>query len=287
MTPTCALLPCGQRLHLQHGPIDLIIGTDGSAEERSRAFHAAENRFQTVLSELVQELPLLRAPVHTELTKPVGHIGKRMYRACAAHRGQFVTPMAAVAGAVADTLLNTMILAVDVPRAYVNNGGDIALHLGPNQSFKMAIQDHNARTLGTIQIAASDSARGLATSGRHGRSLSCGIADSVTVLASNAASADVAATLIANAVDLPAHPAISRQPASDLDPDSDLKDRKVVTGCARLSDADVAHALEAGKKCAIAMQKAGLIEAAALFLQDQSRVIGSQFEKTERSLTHA
>ena len=64
--------------------------------------------------------------------------------------------------------------------------------------------------------------RGIATSGWRGRSFSLGIADAVTVLADRAAAADAAATIIANAVDLPGHPAIVRVPACELAPDSDL-----------------------------------------------------------------
>ena len=41
----------------------------------------------------------------------------------------FITPMAAVAGAVADEILQAMRRAAPLARAYVNNGGDIALHL--------------------------------------------------------------------------------------------------------------------------------------------------------------
>ena len=69
---------------------------------------------------------------------------------------------------------------------------------------------------GSITIDAATDVRGIATSGQGGRSLSRGIATSVTVLAHNAAAADVAATLIANAVDLPGHPALTRVPADDL-----------------------------------------------------------------------
>ena len=41
----------------------------------------------------------------------------------------FITPMAAVAGAVAEEVLGAMMRAAELERAYVNNGGDIALHL--------------------------------------------------------------------------------------------------------------------------------------------------------------
>jgi hypothetical protein len=42
------LLPDGRRLHLQHGPIDLIIGAEGAREV---AFAAARVRFETLLKE--------------------------------------------------------------------------------------------------------------------------------------------------------------------------------------------------------------------------------------------
>src|SRR3546814_3371169 len=58
-----------------------------------------------------------------------GPVARRMVAACRPHRLQFVTPMAAVAGAVADHLLAAMTAAADLKRAYVNDGGDIALHL--------------------------------------------------------------------------------------------------------------------------------------------------------------
>ena len=72
-----------------------------------------------------------------------------------------------------------------------------------------------------------DPVRGIATSGWRGRSFSLGIADAVTVLAATAAKADAAATIIANAVDLPNHAAITRVPAREIAPDNDLGERLV------------------------------------------------------------
>ena len=116
--------------------------------------------------------------------------------------------------------------------------------------------------------------RGIATSGWKGRSYSLGIADSVTVLAETAATADVAATLIANAVNI-GDPAIERSPASDLDPDSDLGDRLVTNAVGPLDDGAVRAALDSGVAAANVMQRAGLITAAVLVLQQQFRTIGS------------
>lgn len=282
-----AFLPDGRRLHLQHGPIDLVIGCDGADVARQRAFEAAEARFSTVLEELVAELPVLRERVRADGLVPSGQVARRMDRAVRPFAPEFVTPMAAVAGAVADTVLDVMTAAEPLTRAYVNNGGDIALHLAEGQSFAMAISDHAGQGLGRIEITAADGIGGVATSGRHGRSHSLGIADSVTVLARSAAEADAAATLIANAVDLPGHPAVRRHPASELDPDSDLGQRFVVTGCGTLSTDEVDRALDAGANFANRALSAGRIVGAALFLSGRVRVCGALPVAEARRLAHA
>lgn len=256
----------GDRLHLQHGPIDLIIGADGA---REAAFAAAQARFSTILEELVTELPLLRSPMPVS---PKGIVARRMAQAASGY-SQFVTPMAAVAGAVADEVLAAMESA-SVSRAYVNNGGDIAL-LIRDGSFDVGVAGLDATALGRLTIRAGDGIRGIATSGRGGRSLSRGIADSVTVLAASAAEADVAATLIANAVDLNA-PQVTRQRACVLDPDSDLGARMVVTACGRLEFNQIEHALSKGTALARELHRNGRIASAFLSLQGQSRVVGTK-----------
>lgn len=268
MSGAVAALLADGRLHLQHGPIDLIIGADGDPQA---AFAAATARFQTVLEELVAELPLLRRAVGA---RPTGRIARRMHDAVHPHRAVFVTPMAAVAGAVADEVLAAMVCAAPLTRAYVNNGGDIALHLTGAARYRMAVAGLDNTRLGEIDIAAADPVRGVATSGQGGRSLSMGIADTVTVLAGSAAAVDVAATLIANAVDLPGHPAIRRISAREMDPDSDLGARPVVTQVGPLTGAEAAQALFNGEGLAQDMVQRGLIHAAALFLRGQSCLVG-------------
>lgn len=285
MAPLATLLPCGTRLHLQHGPIDLVIGADG---DRGAAFAAAQARFETVLNELVTELPLLRSRLELGSSLPRGAIAQSMDQAVRPHCAKFITPMAAVAGAVADTILTAMCTATPLQRAYVNNGGDIALHLSPGQSFATAMMDHQGHDLGRIEISHSDGISGIATSGRHGRSLSLGIADSVTVLARSAAQADAAATLIANAVDLPGHTGIHRRAADQLQSDSDLGEQLVVTHYEPLTLAKTHTALQAGHRRALDMRHAGHIIAAALFLQGESTLVGQTgFTSPHRTLLHA
>ncbi len=160
----------------------------------------------------------------------------------------FITPMAAVAGSVAEEILGAMLGAARLDRAYVNNGGDIALHLADGEQFTVGLMDRPDRhgVLRTTVVDADRPIRGVATSGRHGRSFSLGIADAVTVLARTASQADAAATIIANAVDLPGHPAIVRCPANELQPDSDLGARLVTREVGQLSDQEIEGALESG-----------------------------------------
>lgn len=270
-----ASLIAGGRLHLHHGPIDLIIGVEPEAQ-RSAAFEAAFVRFQTILQELTEELPLLRAPVDPTAALPSGQVARRMFDACRPLASLcFVTPMAAVAGAVAEEVLAAMTRATRLERAYVNNGGDIALHVSPGAEMKTAIMGLNGAELGRITLGSDDGIAGIATSGQGGRSLSLGIADSVTVLAATAARADVAATLIANAVDLPGHAAIRRSAASHNHPDSDLGDQQIVTHVGPLHAQDVSDALFRGQKRADTLLASGQIRAAHLSLRGQSRMSGS------------
>ena len=274
--PQATLIGQEDRLHLQHGPIDLIIGLDSRQDgARETAFAAATERFGTVLAELSDELDLLRAPFGPDSAVPEGVIARRMYDAVQPHAGAvFITPMAAVAGAVADEVLQSLVAAVPLSRAYVNNGGDIALHLSEETRYTIAIAGLDGQCLGTISLPEKAGIRGIATSGQGGRSQSCGIAESVTVLAKCAASADAAATLIANAVDLPDHPAIRREAANIQHPDSDLGDRQIVTHVGQLSPADIGLALDRGLSVAYAMHRAGLILGTHLKLREQKRLIG-------------
>lgn len=272
--PQAVILPDGRRLHLHHGPIDLIIEVFGSG--RDACYARAVDRFQTILKELAEELPALRRPIDDYAFK--GPTARRMAQATRRFY-RFVTPMAAVAGSVADEMLAAMIAGEDVEKAYVNNGGDVAFHLSPGQEVEAA------GASGPIVIRFEDTPRGLATSGWRGRSHSLGIADAVTVAARNAATADAAATLIANAVDLPGHPKIQRTKASDIAPNSDLGDRLVTTDVGALTEAEAQEALANGAAYAEHLIAEAIITEASLTLQGQTIIAGSR-AKT-KDLTHA
>lgn len=271
--PLIASLPDGRR-HLQHGPINLIVEAWGTREEVAAAHAQAEARFPDILPLLVTELSVLRRPVGA--TSPRGAVAQRMRWACLPFSdARFITPMAAVAGAVADEVLAAMTKGRRLTKVVVNNGGDIAFHLDEGESLSAGLiaNDETLESAGHITVPAHRRGRGLATSGRGGRSHSLGIADAVTVLADTAAAADAAATLIANAVDCRT-PAVRRAPAISLDPDSDLGERPVVVEVGPLDPAEIDRALAAGVACAELFRAQGLIEAAALSLRGTRRVVG-------------
>ncbi len=272
-------------MRLLHGPIDMTIGASGDATALEAAHERAWARFQTVLAELVQELPRLRLPIAgaAATNQLQGPVARRMWDACASLRaasGGFITPMAAVAGSIAQEIVRCY-QHPGIERAWVNNGGDIALHLTPGSAVKVGLVSDLSRVDapdelrsallpidGRFELPAEAPVRGVATSGWRGRSFSFGIADSVTVLATNAAAADAAATVIANCVNVN-HPRIVRRPANQLKDDSDLGERQVTIDVPALAPREVRAALTAGLAKAAELQGAQLIDSAVLVCQQR------------------
>jgi ApbE superfamily uncharacterized protein (UPF0280 family) len=215
-----------------------------------------------------------------------GVVACRMWHACVPFSADYITPMAAVAGSVAQELIACYQRA-GVSRAWVNNGGDIALHLVGGEQVRIGVfadlaqldADAALRVAqgrlaldGTFVVRADDGVRGVATSGWRGRSFSLGIADSVTVLARDAASADAAATVIANAVNVDA-PGIERAPANALRDDSDLGSIPVTVGVPALPPVFVNDALSHGERRARSLLSRGHIVAAVLVCQRHVRLV--------------
>ncbi len=284
-SPQIMLDRAEKRLHLHFGPIDLIIIVDAPEEVRAKAHRGAIERFDGLLEQLVEELDILRRPFDDSSgskSEPLGPVAKRMTRAILPHsKERYITPMAAVAGAVADEIGQAIAESETLPAGHtsqirrwmVNNGGDIAIGLAPGQTFQVGLALCQPTTefptsdlAGSFQISAQSGVGGIATSGRHGRSLSLGIADSVTVLARSAAVADAAATIIANCVDLPGNMKIQRQPANEVDSESDLGELAVVVSVERLDKDETDQALARGLRVANQLASRQTIAAASIHL---------------------
>lgn len=276
----------GNRLHLQQGPINLVIKAYGGDAAVDQAYERAEQRLQGLLQCLVDNLSLLRAPdasLHTQVNDATS---QQMIAAVQQFDGHFVTPMAAVAGAVADTVLAAVQTIDGLQRIYVNNGGDIALHLAPGQRMQIGIVPtlSAATPDSSLCITGGDGVGGIATSGWDGHSMSQGIADAVTVIAETGAVADVAATLVANQVNC-LDDAIERRPALELDPDTDLGERLVTVRVGALSETAISEALDRGERFAWSLVKQGIIHGAILSLQGDRRTVGLPSDRQMRLLS--
>lgn len=287
-------LPSGQ-LFLQHGPVNLVVFVDADAKTVDMAEDSLMATFPYWLGALVAELPLLRTQV-SEPGQPLrSEIGGAMLAAAAPFADEFVSPMAAVAGAIADAAVATIGRVPNVRRAFVNNGGDIALFLADGTSLEVGLATTNKAAeattsdthgvVGTLTVDASSSIRGIATSGWRGRSMSLGVADAVTVLATTAARADAAATVIASATDTETT-AATRVPANTLDDDSDLGERLVTQQVGKLQTEERRAALSAGKKVAEAAYARGDILGATLHVQSEWAAVGTPATPLLGALSH-
>ncbi|MCX8171827.1 MAG: UPF0280 family protein [Candidatus Bathyarchaeota archaeon] len=112
-----------------------------------------------------------------------------------------VGPMASVAGAIADLGLETL-LKMGSKIAIVEDGGEISAY-SSGEDIVASILTSEPYLSGKIGflITRHDSPLGIGTSsGKSSQAVSFGEADSVTIIADNAAIADAAATAVCNAV---------------------------------------------------------------------------------------
>ena len=250
------------RLFLNHGPIDIVLEAFG--KDKPLAYEKAKKYFSTLLNELVLDMDLLKKEVvpHRNFNNK---ISQSMQIATDKFYPDFITPMAAVAGSVADNILNVLVKDTKLEKAYVNNGGDVSFYLTENQTVKSSL----ASIPNIIaEIDYKDKSRGIATSGWRGRSFSLGIADSVTVLADNAAMADAAATMIANSVNIKNHPLIIKKPAKEIYEDSDLKNLMVTVEVGDLKQSEIEDALRNGNEVGKTYLENGLINSALIELHN-------------------
>ena len=250
------------RLFLNHGPIDIVLEAFG--KDKPLAYEKAKKYFSTLLNELVLDMDLLKKEVvpHRNFNNK---ISQSMQNATEKFYPDFITPMAAVAGSVADNILNVLVKDTKLEKAYVNNGGDVSFYLTENQTVKSSL----ASIPNIIaEIDYKDKSRGIATSGWRGRSFSLGIADSVTVLADNAAMADAAATMIANSVNIKNHPSIIKKPAEEIYEDSDLKNLMVTVEVGDLKQSEIEDALRNGNEVGKKYLENGLINSALIKLHN-------------------
>ena len=221
--------------------------------------------FQGYMRRRMRELPAGR---------PLPPVVDRAAQACRAVDSG-LTPLAAVAGAVADEVAE-FALALGADRVVVNNGGDIAVRLSSGQSLRVGVkppdpeQDQASPIMGRLNLRGGDGIGGVASSGWQGRSHSSGVADLVTVWGSSAAQADAAATALGNAAQAPG---AESAPAQDIDPDSGLGEQKLTTQVGPLPREQRLAALRGAREVAHRLHGQGIIIGCLVLVQGEALLL--------------
>lgn len=253
----------------ENGPLHLVIRAySGSGLDHEMAVAASHYAF-TCLEGVAGELPLLRQQ-HRELQLTPKHkISRAMLESVRAVGDADLTPMAAVAGSIADEVANWL-MEKGATRAIVDNGGDIAIRLSPGERMTVGLRPtiESQKITHVIRLNSNSTTWGVNTSGLGGRSLTRGIASAVTAFGSTSSLADAAATAIANAC-FSQHKNILQVPARQIDSNSDLGEMLVTVSVQGLPEQIVAKALENGLQKASLVQQQGLIQGALIVIGDQ------------------
>lgn len=248
------------KLLVDYGPISMVIEAYRNGEPLDEAIRAGGQTAVLKLQELTRVLEIAKTPVPLlDYKKEYPSVLIRMIEAVKATGEPDVTPMAAVAGTIADEVLNTLIHN-GATRAMVNNGGDIAIRVGFEKSIRVGVITDLLAGQVSHYIELKDQHRvgGIATSGMGGRSFTKGIASAVVVMAKTAAQADACATMLANTINAD-HPEIIRTQAELIDPQTDIKGQQVTVKVGELDDNTIKHALQAGQHKFFQYKERGLL----------------------------
>ena len=231
------------KVYFHYGPSSLVAMADKYGEPLTELCCQAFEVLDATLREITQALPLLRLPPGQIPADSLTGLPRKMLDSVLAIGEPSLTPMATVAGAVADTVADWL-FAQGASRVMVNNGGDVALRLAPGTSVKMGIMTSlSAAAIDrAVTVHAEDGIGGCATSGLGGRSLTRGIAQGVSAFARTAIFADALATHLANCSFIQSGQ-VATTKAGMLSPDSDIKDLDVVVSVGELSRQEVRQSL--------------------------------------------
>ncbi|MDD3844882.1 MAG: hypothetical protein PHC90_00835 [Syntrophorhabdaceae bacterium] len=255
-------------MYVEVGPASLVI----TGEKRGVPFlflrEEIEELVRSILRDIRECLPILRQKAYR--IKNVSHlpeVAKRMTEAVKLVDENNLTPMAAVAGAVADMVKEHFAMQ-DLDLLTVNNGGDLSLFNKTGRPLRVGIGNIiSGKPTPYVMILDGVHDLGMATSGFGGRSLTLGLADTVTAVAKTAVLADAAATHICNRTNVETDLAV-REKARLIDPGTDIPEEDVTVAVGSLSPELVARALGCGLTAANALRERTIIEYAAIALKE-------------------
>jgi ApbE superfamily uncharacterized protein (UPF0280 family) len=252
---------------LDIGPVQMTISASRGDRPMDRGWDEVSGYVERLLAELSPVLPVAKLPVRkigSEESLPA--ILVDMIKAVRRCDDASLTPMAAVAGAFADAVAD-FLRERGATRVIVNNGGDIALRLNPDEQVRVGIVSSIGANCHShvLQLDSRSGIEGIATSGFGGRSFTKGIATAAAVLGHNCREADACATLVGNHTFSP-DPAIRQALAEDLDPGTDLRGHLITVSIGDLAPETGVRALTNGIDKARELIEKGLILGAIIFV---------------------
>ncbi len=262
----------GGKLYIDNGPVQMLVQAERAGIPMPAEMEKAAAQVNNLLTQLVKLLPQAKRPwPDLEGMRFPGVLGK-MLPAARATESPDMTPMCAVAGAFAD-LTADYLANRGATRVLINNGGDLALRLRGSTQAVLGVADKvGGNPVWKVCVRGGQGVGGTATSGLAGRSFTLGVADAVTVFAGTGAVADACATHIANTTAIDS-PAVSRRRARDLDPDTDIPDLLVTTEVGKLTEGEIARALDQAEERARYLMGRGTILGVMLFVQGRHRLL--------------
>ncbi len=266
--------PAGVSVTAVWGPMHMVIKAEQDGRPRIDAAREAAQTAFDCLARAAAWRRAFRRPALDFTPPPDDPLAAAMVAAAAAVGAADLTPMSAVAGAIADAVADRL-AAMGMHRVVVDNGGDIAIRLADGESVRVGLRPaiDKPDIAWVLTLDGRTPSWGVATSGLGGRSFTRGIASAVTVVAERTAAADAAATAVANACDVE-DANIIRRPAEALDPDTDIAGLAVTVGVDRLRPAQQRRALARAEAKAESLCASELITGAIIALDGLSAMAG-------------
>ena len=261
-------------VHILHGPVSMQVLADFHGEPLTDLCIDAYTVIDEALSFVSYDRAFLSSYPGKNSLRHLNTVSKRMCEAVLAIGEPTLTPMAAVAGAISDVVVNFLI-SKGATLAVANNGGDMAIRLTGDETVRIGIasnlQDKNINYV--VDITAGDGIGGIATSGAGGRGFTRGIADGVTAFAGDGCLADALATHLANSTAIES-PNVIRQLAGEIDPNSDIADLDVVVAVNPLTSEELREAFSRLKYVATEQMQKRTLLAAYASIQNRSQTYG-------------
>ena len=253
----------------ENGPMRMIIQAwNRGKPDLEMASEAARFSFACLEQVAKHHEHLTQQP--RDLPLGLGPIPRTMVESVMATGEKDLTPMAAVAGSIADAVADWLFTR-GMSRVIVNNGGDIAIRLAENETARVGIRTRidNSSISQMVELTGIDyPSWGINTSGLGGRSLTRGIASAVTAFARNSSLADAAATSIANACFV-RDDAIVQAPAQMVDPHTDIPGVLVTIKVGKLKKGNVLQAMKKALIRAEQYSEAGIIKGALIAVENE------------------